>query len=106
MCISPRFSLRTAGHRKDPHRALAYRSIRWLHHADRDAGHYALLAETIGIARALQPALIVLEDVDLVGGHRDGPWAGGGSTLNLLRNETDGLAPEARMLFVLTTNRP
>jgi len=70
------------------------------------AGHYALLAETFEIARALQPALIVLEDVDLVGGHRDGPFAGGGSTLNLLLNEMDGLAPEARMLFVLTTNRP
>ena len=26
--------------------------------------------------------------------------------LNLLLNEMDGLAPEARMLFVLTTNRP
>ncbi len=70
------------------------------------AGHYALLAETIEIARALQAALIVLEDVDLVGEHRDGPWAGGGSTLNLLRNEMDGLAPEARMLFVLATIRP
>ncbi len=46
------------------------------------------------------------EDVDLVGGHRDGPFAVGGGTLNLLLNEMDGLAPEARMLFVLTTNRP
>ena len=32
------------------------------------------------------------------------PVAGG--TLNLLLNEMDGLAPEARVLFVLTTNRP
>jgi len=70
------------------------------------AGHYGLLEETFEIARALQPALIVLEDVDLVGGHRDGPFATGGGTLNLLLNEMDGLAPEARMLFVLTTNRP
>ena len=70
------------------------------------AGHYALLEETFEIARALQPALIVLEDVDLVGGHRDGPFAIGGGTLNLLLNEMDGLASEARMLFVLTTNRP
>jgi ATPase family protein associated with various cellular activities (AAA) len=69
------------------------------------AGHYGLLGETFEIARALQPALIVLEDVDLVGGHRDGPFAIG-STLNLLLNEMDGLAPEARVLFVLTTNRP
>ncbi len=70
------------------------------------AGHYALLEQTFEIARALQPALIVLEDVDLVGGHRDGPFAAGGSTLNLLLNAMDGLAAEARMLFVLTTNRP
>jgi hypothetical protein len=69
------------------------------------AGHYGLLEETLAIARALQPALVVLEDIDLVGGHRDGPWSGG-TTLNLLLNEMDGLAPEARLLFVLTTNRP
>lgn len=69
------------------------------------AGHYGLLEETIEIARALQPAMVVLEDIDLVGGHRDGPWAGG-TTLNLLLNEMDGLASEARVLFVLTTNRP
>jgi ATP-dependent 26S proteasome regulatory subunit len=70
------------------------------------AGHYGLLEETFEIARALQPALIVLEDVDLVGGHRDGPFAAGSGTLNLLLDEMDGLAPEARLLFVLTTNRP
>lgn len=69
------------------------------------AGHYGLLEETLAIARALQPALVVLEDIDLIGGHRDGPWTGG-TTLNLLLNEMDGLAPEARLLFVLTTNRP
>jgi ATP-dependent 26S proteasome regulatory subunit len=54
----------------------------------------------------LQPSLVVLEDADLVGGHRDSPFAVGGSTLNMLLNAMDGLAPEARMLFVLTTNRP
>jgi len=70
------------------------------------AGQYALLEETFEIARALQPAMIVLEDIDLVGGHRDGPFAARGAMLNLLLNEMDGLAPEARMLFVLTTNRP
>jgi hypothetical protein len=70
------------------------------------AGHYALLEESLEIARALQPSLVVLEDADLVGGHRDSPFAVGGSTLNMLLNAMDGLAPEARMLFVLTTNRP
>ena len=70
------------------------------------AGHYGLLAECLEMARALQPALVVLEDVDLVGGHRDGPWAASGGALNTLLNEMDGLSPEARVLFVLTTNRP
>ena len=51
-------------------------------------------------------ALVVLEDVDLVGGHRDGPSRGPGALLNSLLNAMDGLAPEARVLFVLTTNRP
>jgi hypothetical protein len=69
------------------------------------AGNYGLLGETFEIARALQPAMVVLEDVDLVGGHRDGPWTGG-STLNMLLNEMDGLKSEMRLLFVLTTNRP
>lgn len=68
--------------------------------------HYGLLADCLAIARVLQPALVVLEDVDLVGAHRDGPWAAGGGSLNVLLNEMDGFAPHARVLFVLTTNRP
>jgi ATP-dependent 26S proteasome regulatory subunit len=70
------------------------------------AGQYALLDEYLAIARALQPALVVLEDIDLVGGHRDGPARGPGALLARLLNEMDGLAAEARVLFVLTTNRP
>ena len=70
------------------------------------ADNYSLLAEYLDIARTLQPALVVLEDVDLVGGHRDGPWAAGGGVLNKLLNEMDGLARQACVLFVLTTNRP
>jgi hypothetical protein len=70
------------------------------------AEHYGLLSESLAIARALEPALVVLEDVDLVGGHRDGPWAASGGVLNALLNEMDGIAPETRVLFVLTTNRP
>jgi hypothetical protein len=70
------------------------------------AGEYGLLGDYLAIARTLQPALAVLEDVDLVAGHRDGPWAGPGTVLNRLLNEMDGLPPEARVLFVLTTNRP
>ena len=68
--------------------------------------HYGLLADYLAIARILQPALVVLEDVDLVGAHRDGPWAARDGALNVLLNEMDGFAPHARVLFVLTTNRP
>jgi ATP-dependent 26S proteasome regulatory subunit len=70
------------------------------------AGHYGLLSECLEMARTLQPALVVLEDIDLIGGHRDGPWAAGGSALNTLLNQMDGISPEAKVLFVLTTNRP
>ncbi len=70
------------------------------------AEHYGLLSESLAIARALEPALVVLEDIDLVGGHRDGPWAASGGILNTLLNEMDGFGPEVRVLFVLTTNRP
>ena len=68
--------------------------------------HYGLLADCLAIARVLQPALVILEDIDLVGAHRDGPWAARDGALNVLLNEMDGFAPHARVLFVLTTNRP
>ena len=68
--------------------------------------HYALLPEYLGIARVTQPALVLLEDVDVVGAVRDGPWTARGSALNVLLNEMDGFAPQACVLFVLTTNRP
>ena len=66
---------------------------------------YVLLQDTLVMAKLLQPSLVVLEDVDLIGSHRDGPFAAG-KVLNLLLNEMDGLARDARVLFVLTTNRP
>ncbi len=58
-------------------------------------------------ARALQPAVMVLEDVDLVAEHR-GFGAGGGLSSPVLfdlLDAMDGAAPDADLLFVLTTNR-
>lgn len=95
---------RVAGEHARPNRAQHAR-FRAACEAARAAGAVGE-KETFEIARALQPALVVLEDVDLVGGHRDGPFAVGGGTLNLLRNEMDGVPSDARMLFLLTTNRP
>jgi len=56
------------------------------------------------LARDLQPAMIVLEDVDLVAEDRSfGP--GPSPVLFELLDAMDGAAPDADLLFVLTTNR-
>jgi cell division protease FtsH len=57
------------------------------------------------IARALQPATIVIEDVDLIGMDRGLPGGDHNSILFQLLNEMDGLSGDADVLFVLTTNR-
>ncbi len=56
------------------------------------------------LARDLQPAVLVLEDVDLVAADRSfGP--GTSPVLFDLLDAMDGAAPDADLLFVLTTNR-
>jgi hypothetical protein len=56
------------------------------------------------LARDLQPSAIVLEDVDLVAEDRSfGP--GSSPVLFDLLDAMDGAAPDADLLFVLTTNR-
>ncbi len=79
-------------------------------------GHTTLLitAEQVGIvgeyfrlARFLQPAIMVIEDVDLVARertHMHGPMEE--VLLNKLLNEMDGLREDADVMFILTTNRP
>jgi DNA polymerase III delta prime subunit len=59
------------------------------------------------LARDLQPAVIVLEDVDLVAEHRGfaPPGMGSSPVLFDLLDAMDGAAPDADLLFVLTTNR-
>jgi ATP-dependent 26S proteasome regulatory subunit len=59
------------------------------------------------LARDLQPAVIVLEDVDLVAEHRGFSPGGFGTSPVLfdLLDAMDGAAPDADLLFVLTTNR-
>ncbi|WP_246689612.1 ATP-binding protein [Methylobacterium sp. WL116] len=59
------------------------------------------------IARTLQPSIVVLEDVDLVGRSREGMNSPKTEVLlNRLLNEMDGLGDDASILFLLTTNRP
>lgn len=57
------------------------------------------------IARSLQPATIVIEDVDLIAMDRQLPGGDHNALLFQLLNEMDGLAEDADVLFVLTTNR-
>ena len=71
------------------------------------AGQVALLGQYMSLARLLQPALVVIEDADLIA--RDREEMGDPceeSLLNKLLNEMDGLQESADILFVLTTNRP
>jgi ATPase family associated with various cellular activities (AAA) len=71
------------------------------------AEHVGLLDHYFQLARHLQPAIIVIEDVDLIGRAReqmDGVCEE--SMLNKLLNEMDGLREDAEVFFVLTTNRP
>jgi cell division protease FtsH len=69
-------------------------------------GMLGLVSAFAGLARRLAPALVVLEDVDLVAQERVyGPF-GSSPVLFELMNEMDGLGDDADIAFVLTTNRP
>jgi hypothetical protein len=71
------------------------------------AEQVSLLDHYFQLARFLQPAMIVIEDVDLIARAREemyGPCDE--SLLNKLLNEMDGLREDASILFILTTNRP
>jgi cell division protease FtsH len=70
------------------------------------AEQIGLLDEYVALARLLQPSIVVLEDVDLIGRERNGIEVGRESLLNKLLNEMDGLRTDAEILFLLTTNRP
>ncbi|AMV23686.1 ATP-dependent zinc metalloprotease FtsH [Gemmata sp. SH-PL17] len=58
------------------------------------------------LARLLEPATIVLEDVDLIGTEREQQSVGANALLFELLNQMDGLGEDADILFILTTNRP
>lgn len=67
-------------------------------------GALHLVAEACSVARALQPAMLIIEDVDLIAEDR-GMHPGRHPLLFQLLNEMDGLAEDADVVFVLTTNR-
>jgi cell division protease FtsH len=57
------------------------------------------------LARMVQPALVVLEDVDLIAEARDIAPGMNNPLLYQVLNEMDGLAGDADVAFLLTTNR-
>jgi hypothetical protein len=58
------------------------------------------------LARLLEPATVILEDMDLIGTERENQDVGANALLFELLNEMEGLAEDADILFILTTNRP
>src|SRR5580700_9656373 len=71
------------------------------------AEQVGLIGEYFRLARFLQPAMMVIEDVDLIAREREqmhNPYQE--VLLNKLLNEMDGLREDADVIFILTTNRP
>ena len=67
-----------------------------------DALH--LIGEACSVARSLAPSMVIIEDVDLIAEDR-GMHPGQHPLLFQLLNEMDGLAEDADVVLVLTTNR-
>jgi hypothetical protein len=71
------------------------------------AEQVAIIGEYFRLARFLQPAMMVIEDVDLIARERTQLHTPiQEALLNKLLNEMDGLREDADVLFILTTNRP
>lgn len=69
-------------------------------------GALGLIEQSCVLARRLEPATVIVEDVDLIATLRDEQSTGANAILFELLNQMDGLADDADVLFVLTTNRP
>jgi len=64
-----------------------------------------LLQTVVQMARILAPAMVVLEDVDLIAEERGQSFGRTGPLLFELLNEMDGLRDDCDVIFALTTNR-
>ncbi len=87
-------------------------TVRYLTGRLRDATVIILAGGALGaigafgtVARRLAPSVVILEDVDLVAEDRYS-MMGGGNVLFELMDQMSGLADDADVAFVLTTNRP
>jgi hypothetical protein len=69
-------------------------------------GALGTIEQSVAMARMLAPSIVVLEDVDLVAEDRTQQSCGENVVLFELLNQMDGLADDADIVFLLTTNRP
>jgi len=67
-------------------------------------GGLGMVRPACSLARMLQPSIVILEDVDLVAQHRMYGEFGNPLLFDVL-NEMDGIAEDADVAFLLTTNR-
>jgi hypothetical protein len=67
-------------------------------------GDLSLIESACSLARTLQPAVVVMEDVDLVAQHRQA-YPGGNPVLFEILNQIEGMQEDSDVTFVLTTNR-
>jgi cell division protease FtsH len=65
----------------------------------------ALIGMACGMARVLQPSLVILEDVDLIAADRSFGPMGTNPLLFEVLNQIDGLGDDVDVTFMLTTNR-
>lgn len=67
-------------------------------------GGLGMVRPACSLARMLQPSIVILEDIDLVAQHRMYGEHGNPLLFDVL-NEMDGIAEDADVAFLLTTNR-
>jgi ATP-dependent 26S proteasome regulatory subunit len=68
-------------------------------------GGLHMVRQACALARMLQPSLVVLEDIDLIAQDRGMTGHLGNPLLFDVLNEMDGMAEDADVAFILTTNR-
>lgn len=67
-------------------------------------GELAMIGAAASLARMLQPAVVILEDVDLVAQHRQA-YPTGNPILFEMLNQLEGIQGDFDVTFLLTTNR-
>lgn len=63
------------------------------------------ISQACALARVLEPSMVILEDVDLIGGDRSFGPVGSNPLLFEVLNQIDGLGEDVDVTFLLTTNR-